>query len=371
MFEQEYKAAFSRVAMPDNAREEIMALPRKHVLRRKKYRSRLLLAAAIVAGAMALLGAYSGFVLYERPQEMLEALMGINGRSSYGSYENVVLSPEGYPLRIENPSGNRTELDIDLARKWLAPYIYQVGERITDGQTVLTAEACLIDRATKTGALYLKLENSPKYDVSSKGQVWWLSEQEEFYYYPDISMIGQDTFFSSYFLAEDMTTEDTLAVVYLFTCGEESRGMILSAGDSKESITIPFPDETGMQYLEIGDGEIILSPFGALLDSGRLGIRFWTSDIVSIVYQSGEEYLLHWEDPAWKKYETEPVQGQKIPYDEERQQTWENLKDPVYNSNFSVFLDEENTQLVYIFNRVLDLDEVKSVVINGIEYPAE
>lgn len=69
--------------------------------------------------------------------------------------------------------------------------------------------------------------------------------------------------------------------------------------------------------------------------------------------------------------ETEPVQGQKIPYNEERQQTWENLKGPVYNSNFSVFLDEENTQLVYIFNRVLDLDEVKSVVINGIEYPAE
>lgn len=371
MFETEYKAAFAHVKAPENTVRCVMGKAEERNIWQRKRKFRIALVAAIVTSAMVLLGAYSGFVLYERPQEMLEALMGINGRSTYAPYENVILSPEGYPIRIENPAGSRTELDMKLAKKWIAPYIYQVGERIVDGDTVLTAEACLIDRATHTAALYLKLENSPSYDVSSRGQLWWLNENDEFYYYPKISLIGQDVFLSNFLIVEEMTTENTLAVILMFTCDEGSEGMILTAGESGKSITIPFPEETGMEYLELAEGKIVLSPFGAILDSGTFGIRFWTNDIVSIRYKSGEEYLLHWEDPAWKQYESAPVVGEKIPFDEDRKETWENLKDPIYNSNFSVFLEEENSSVVYIFNRVLDLDGVKSVVINGVEYPVE
>lgn len=371
MFETEYKAAFAHVKAPENTVRRVMDMAEERNVWRKKRKFRIALVAAIVISAVVLLGAYSGFVLYERPKEMLEALMGINGRSTYAAHEVVVLDENGYPIRIENPAGTRTELDMELAKKWIAPYIYQVGERIVDGDTILTAEACLIDRATHTAALYLKLENSPSYDVSSRGQVWWLNENNEFYYYPKVSMIGQDFFLSNYLIAEEMTTEDTLAVILMFTCDEGSEGMILTAGESGKNITIPFPEKTGMKYLELAEGKIVLSPFGAILDSGTFGIRFWTNDIISIRYKSGEEYLLHWEDPAWKQYEAAPQESVKIPYDEDRWETMENLKDPIYNSNFSVFLDEENSSVVFIFNRVLDLDEVKSVVINGMEYPVE
>ena len=370
MFETEYKAVFSHVTASEDTYMRIMRMTeeRKDIKHRKHFR--LILIAAVLVSAMLLVGAYSGYVLYERPQEMLEALMGVNGRSTYASQEITVLYQDGNTQLMQTPSGTRTELDMKLAKKWLAPYIYQVGERIVDGETVLTAEACLVERATHTGALYLKLENSPEYQVTNRGQVWWLDENGEFFYYPKVEMIGEDYFLSSFLIADEMTEQNTLAVILMFTCGKGSEGMRLTAGDSGDSISIPFPEETGMKVLELAEGKIILSPFGALLDSGSLGIRFWTYDVISILYKNGEEYLLQWEDPAWKPYEEEPKEGVSV-WDSEKRETWENLEESISNSNFSVFLDEENSSVVYIFNRVLDLEEVKAVVINGIEYPVE
>lgn len=369
MFREEYKAAFSRITAPEDTFNCVMHMAQGRSVRMKKG-FRIMLVAVILITAMVLVGAYSGFVLYEKPQEMLEALMGINARSTYAPQEIEILYQSGDTQWMQNPGGIRTELDMELADKWIAPYIYQVGERLVDGDIVMTAEACLVDRATHTAALYLKLENSPKYEVTNRGQVWWLNENDEFYYYPKVELIGQEFFLSNFLIAEETTTENTLAVILMFTCDEGSEGMILTAGNSGKNVTIPFPEETDMKYLELADGKIVLSPFGAMLDSAYFGIQFWTCDIISILYKNGEEYLLHWEDPAWKKYEEEPQEG-TIPYDRERLETREKLKDPIYNCNFSVFLDEENTAVVYIFNRVLDLEEVKSVVINGIEYSVE
>lgn len=363
-----YKNVISKMKASEETYNAVLQMNRKETS--KNHIQKKLLLAAVISSMLLLIGCtYIRFVVYNNSSGMLEALMGINGRSEYAADYDDYLKLNG--------TGNRTALDNKLAKKFIEPYIYAVEESITDGNTTLTVEAFLVDRPTCTAALYMIMENPGIYVETNRGQVYWDPEiYGEYYPFHTVSPIGCDYVIGNCMIVDALTTEDTLHFIYLFTCMEECEGVTVKMdGGNGECIQIDFPAQTKMPYLILDEGNIMLSPFAVKLNSQHYGINFLTIDIIYITYDDGEQYLLHWEDPILRDPETgREYEFPKHVFDPQTKKSYVDgveAKESIQNANYSCFVDTENSECVWFFNRVVDLEKVKSITINGVEYFAE
>lgn len=284
--------------------------------------------------------AFDQYQLYEDPQSVLEAAFGENGTAYYEG--SVTTQPNEIHPTYED-SFERIPVDPDLAKKYLEPYLYAVNESWElktvskldgfENITRLTVEANLFDAGTGCGVLYYVLEDNVGIDY----QVCY-----------DGSITGGDVRISPHgkeYLDTAKTTQNKLCVaVRYIALRNQDHAEVMCVGG--EGISVPLVKRE-LQHITIGNGKVTISPIGMRVeDSTAVGCENMDCiDEVIICFADGTEYTLFG-----------ALEGKDY---------------GMNNLAYALGPGENNKKVVYAFNRVVDVEQITAVVINGIEHPVD
>lgn len=289
----------------------------------------------LMAGVVVTVKAYPGLMKYENPIAMVKAFFGSNGIESS---DGVVEYDEDGRLVTNIPAWDRVPVDETLAEELIEPYISAENGSVNYAGYTLTAKANLYDAGTGSGLMYFTLEN-PKgisgYVVSPNGQVWWNPET--------INVFARTNYAGMIYRDNEMSTDTKLYLCeyYIVADRENTDESFLELGDYtdgdiKERIEIQSAMDNEMAGIELGNGAIKMSPIGIKLDKTALGLKP-SDDIGAIVFQyvDGREYVLFDKDG--------------------------------FVSNDAYALNYDNN-CTYMYNRIVGIDSLLSVTVDGVTY---
>lgn len=384
------------------------------------------LIAAVMIVTMLAVTAYAvvGYVIFDSPEEMITSIFG--DKTGYDHKDITYWSdPEKPGSQYTNPAFDRVEADETVVAEDVAPYVSPVGQSISYGDYTLTVDGFLYDEQSGCGFVTYLLEN-PKgvscYEVFENGMLnlngaphgmnqygydYIIEEKTTdtclaatFYLQNSgVHLRGEDLVISFPSEEEPRTDEEIHEIIMEldeqiraeFTPDEavekakeelgevrfeDFSGMPDSLDMTQEEwraecayvylrdvryfaeydqigphITIPL-EGSALKHVTAGNGSILVTPISFQIDvtnleflhevhDGETYINADNVDSVSILYEDGEEYILR--------------------------------GDAVDNTVFGVIDSASNgekdihNQLTYMFNRIIDVDKVTSVLINGVE----
>ncbi len=378
---------------------------------------RNLLIAAVIVSTLALTAIGAGYFLYDSPQTMISAIFGDNTGFDRGEYTEIPDPERPGSLLAVQPAYDREEADTRVVQEDIAPYVTPVGQSISWQDMVLTVDAFVYDSATQCGVVTYILENGPQWDLQFNGQVSYYGMKDPVYF----SHYGYS------YIIQEKSDEDTLAAAYYFRynppeeeeffaalqmglSAEERQQMYADAGQrvrdtysppemtaavkeklgqedfdlwvrdsgmtaeelafqylrdslivewtegyedrSREKICFDCSESRELKHITLAEGGITLSPISMALDVTCLpqlfeeGERVHPSGIRRIVlrFSDGTEFLL--EDDTNSNTLFKVIHS----------------ADGLSNENYTI--------LTIMFNRVVDLDTLSAVIINGQEFPA-
>lgn len=338
--EKMLKETFSTLRASEGTLMEVMKVVNNK--KRPVRASRVILIAAALALALGIsAAAYVGFVKYDNPAAMLEAFFGENDKAEGGGI--VEYDDEGR-LKTNLPAWERTPVDATLAQELIAPYISAVSEQVSFRGYTLRVEAALFDPLTGGGLVYYVLENPDGvsgYEAALTGEVDWPG---------DAAIFTQLNYPYRAYIDSAQTTDTSLYVcayyIHIAEWEKVAPTLKVSIGVGREdgtrkvekSVDIAFEDGGGMAGATMADGAVRLSPIGIWIDSKALGLRH-ADDIDSIVlrYGDGSEYVFKDEEGF------------------------------VDNSAYALIRSATGA-VTYLHNRIVDIEAVRSVSINGVLY---
>ena len=346
MFDRLYKETFSQVTAPDEIVQEVLNLKNK---KRMKFRATTLIAAVLLVCALATSAfAYTSFVVYENPGQMLEALFGSGKEPNYDG--DIYVDDVGQTMR--DPAFQREELNKDAAEEYVAPYIFEVGQSVTYAGNTLTVDAVSYDPNTQCGVVYVHLENPngvPEYSLQSSGELIWNG--------PSV-IRAKNGSGVVYFLDEANSDDTSLSLAGYFYMGDWMKKAELTIymgdldGEVTEEITIPLEGVAPMEHITLGNGGIQLSPIGLVVHGDKLGILSNSgethADYVCIRYADGSEYLV--EDDTGAVPVINYAKGYMEPGDG-------------YSTNRKCS--------TYLLNRIVPVKEVTAVIVDGVSYSVD
>ena len=346
MFDKLYKETFSQVTAPDETVQEVLNLKNK---RRKRIRVPTLVAAVLLVCVLATtVFAYTGFVVYENPKQMLNALFGSGEKLNHEG--DIYVDDAGQTIR--DPAFQREELNEDAAEEYVAPYIFEMGQSVAYAGNTLTVDAASYDPNTQCGVVYVHLENPngvPEYSLQSSGELIWNG--------PAV-LREKNGMGVIYFLDESNSTDTHVSLAGYFYKGDWMKKVELTIymgdldGEVTEEITIPLEGVPLMEHITLGNGGIQLSPIGLVVHGDKLGILSSSgethADYVCIRYADGSEYLV--EDDTGSVPVINYARGYMEPGDG-------------YSTNRKCS--------TYLLNRIVPVKEVKEVIVDGVSYSVD
>ncbi len=331
-----FRDAFSSVRASDELLMEVLNMSTNETMertngRRPRQLVRILLAAALILSlltvtAVAAVGAV-GFA--GETEGVLDSFFGNGG--DYASHSGVVAYDENGKLETNMPGWCREPMDREAAQRLVAPYLYTIDNNtVTKGGYTYTIHAMLWDSATSAYLVYWSVENPDglgEYRIGENGE-FITTEQSQIY-----AAVGARKYID--------TVNSTDTKLYLNSYDSDWGDELWCELGRRESIhvqpdavrlTLPRSDRGGMATVTAGD--MTISPvairFDGMTDGGQV------HELV-IVYDDGREYTVISD---------------------------ENLVD---NTVYS-FLRNEG-YATYIFNRIVDVEHISTVSINGMVYP--
>lgn len=393
----------SELALPSRESEEDKTM---NVRPRRIFRN-LLIAAVITSLLAVTTCAAVGYLLFDSPEDMISTIFGDKTGFDHGE-GSIRPDPNGPPTGIiVEPTYDRVPADADVVASEAAPLVEAVGQSIRWGGYTLTVDANLYDSVTKCGMVTYLLENPeglPEYKLQSDGEIWS----------GDVVEINQ---YGYPYIIQERTTPTCLAVVYYYqlrnpettdlvltlssgviTGSEEyrqawaelkeqlmrevpeeeaialkkeqlgeywdwyletfTREEIIESGyedmmyekidevytdemlTCPEKIVIPEAQQGEMTNITLGNGAVTLSPIAATIrkqEIENLGESFM--GLFKIRFADGSEYV---------------------------------VQDGYTENRVFAVTDSEETELTYMFNRIIDVKEVVSVIVDGnVELPAD
>ena len=312
--------------------------------------SRIVLIAAVIALALSVSAfAYMGFVVYENPVAMLNAFFGENVESKK---EGVLEYNDNGDLTVALPGWERVPVDATLADELIAKYISAETSTFSwDGYT-LSVEANLYDSRTQSGLLYYSIENPAGvtgYVVRGQNQI--IFPEGSIAFHPSLG----GNWGSEDYLDADRSTDTTIYICrYYIGCegiaadkklGEpEFQVRSNSNGEILGSALLNYAKESSIAGLSLADGNIVVSPIAVRIYSAELGYET-VNDITNIV--------LHYNDDA--EYVVIDNAGRP---DHFTDNTTYGLLDSV----------SDPSRVTYTFNRIVDINGLSSVTVNGTTY---
>lgn len=299
----------------------------------------LLIAAVVVTMLATTAFAYTGFVVYENPRAMLEAFFGVQPQA-----HGADCMCEKCTMTV--PTAQREELDLNTATEDVAPFISQVGDHVFDEcmGNRLTVDAYTYDPATGCGLVYYTLENEKGrtliYNLQPDGEIYDISPSTN---YPckEYLVQGESTAtrlkIACYFIRDNIVQEDYFRIGFNGLIRENTEE------ETTDYLYLPLTEE-GMKSLTLADGELILSPIGLKVGNlscvGEKDAHEPEIHSLRICYRDGSEYVV-----------TNDADGNMT-----------------RNYGYSLMEFESDFYVVFALNRVVDLDQVTSVVINETEF---
>lgn len=361
----------------------------------------LLVAAVIVSLLTVTAYAVTGYLIFDSPEDMISAVFGDKTGFDH-SDGSIRPDPNGPPSGIiVEPTYDRVPADAEVVASEAAPLVEAVGQSISWGGYTLTVDANLYDSVTKCGMVTYLLENPdglPEYKLQSNGEVWFPGgEVIDFsqygysyiirdkstdtkltatYYYQirDRESTDLEISFSQWsemtaqeyrqwfaetkqLLKQEVSEEAAYEYVRQLTGenfplveAENSRESIIEQGydamayermgvleDKQEScpdkIIIPEAQQGEMTNITLGDGAVTLSPIAVTIRKQEIENRGESfMGLFKIRFADGSEYV---------------------------------VQDGYIENRVFAVTDSEETELTYMFNRIIDVKDVVSVVVDG------
>lgn len=381
---------------------------------------RNLLAAALILSTISITAyAAVGYLIFDNPQQMISALFGDNTGYDHKGVTHWT-DPEKPGSVYDNPAYDRVPVDESLAATEVAPHVDAVGQSLSWSGYTLTVDANLYDPATKCGVVTYTLENPAglaEYYTQENGRLEFpegdLLDANQYgysylipdkttdtrltaaYYYqirnPEEDfltltlsayaadsleeqdakrdeIVGKiearirqekseeevmDFLKNDYYKSEwawfqkNYTREELLENGYegLALCDEEYETLSQQYWDSvtcPDKITLTRDTQQQMKHITAAEGNIVLSPIAIYIDEFAESPAETGVGLAQVVleFAQGEPYV---------------VQDDAVPLD---------------NSMFAV-ISENKEDLTLMFNRLVDIQSVTKVILDGVEFPVD
>lgn len=356
---------------------------------------RNILVAAIIISMLAVTAyAAVGYLIFDSPQEMLTCIFG--DETGYDHSDGSVTPFEDGINVIIEPTYDRVPADEAVVEQEAAPLVDAVGKTISWQGYTLTIDANLYDSVTKCGLVTYTLENPAglHYDLQSDGEVWFpggeildfgqygysyiVKDQSSdtkltaTYYYQlrDRDTTNLEIGFSQWAsttqeeigqrvqeikqeLRQEIPEEEAYALYKEYQGDDwawfeanrtreellEGAYEILAFDRLNDAVTCPdkiiIPEQVRgeMTNITLGNGAATLSPIAVILR--RQEIEDFSSSSINLVkirFADGTEYV---------------------------------VQDGYVENRVFAVQDAEGKEATYMFNRIIDVKEVVSVIVDG------
>lgn len=189
-------------------------IQRKMTIRKTRY----LLIAALIALAALLVGCGIVYTLslYNSPREMIASIFGDRTGFDHRGVTTVTAPEDFHVPPTELPAYDRVPVDIKVVDE-VTPHISSVGQSMTLNGVTMTVDACLYDSKTGCGVLTYVLHypsGLPEYQLTDNGELLFTGEEDVV---PFINQFGSD------FLILEKSTDSMLALKHYFMYDSGSR----------------------------------------------------------------------------------------------------------------------------------------------------
>ena len=411
MTREELFAAIGMVEESRLQRSELTVSPAEtgtNVRKNRRIFRNFLIAAIIVSMLAVTAYAVAGYLIFESPEDMITTIFG--DKTGFDHSEGSIQpDPNGPPSGIiVEPTFDRVPADEEVVASEAAPLVNAVGQSISWEDYILTVDANLYDSVTKCGVVTYLLEKPDgldEYKLHSDGEIWSGINTVEInqygypyiiqerttdtclavaYYYqlrnPETTdlelslssavVTGSDAYRQAMInlkekIKQEVPEEEAIALKkeqlgeywewYLDTFTREE---IIDSGyedmmyerideiyteemlDCPDKIIIPEASQGEMNHITLGDGAVTLSPIAATIrkqEIENLGESFM--GLFRICFADGSEYV---------------------------------VQDGYTENRVFAVTDSAETELTYMFNRIIDVKEVVSVIVDGgVELPLD
>lgn len=382
-------------------------VPAKRILRN-------ILVAALIAGVLLLTAcAVMGYVLFDSPAQMLDTIFG--DQTGYDHQEPYTYTdPENPENTWEVPGFDRVPVDESVAQEDIAPHVSAVGQSISWRGYTLTIDALMYDSVTQCGILTYLVENPEGItcNIEPNGKIWngpinfnkngetyviqekttetCLAAAQYFLYDPEDERDMELTISQWNFVEpgaeyqqhimelfeqiQQEYTEEEAIEAYIREHGQEEYDAVRAESTEEEmrnfcygvlwtarlrelyecpyKITIYPDEESTLKSITLADGAVTISPISMLMDVTNL--EFLHTDVngnnsvdagnarkLTIRYTDGTEYLVF----------------------------SETVNNTVVALHGQIDGSGPYALGTYMFNRIIDIDKVESVIVNGTELP--
>lgn len=404
--EKNFREAFEPLHASEQTVKEVLNMTRKEETRSPRWVLRTAMVAALVICLMmtmtvAMAGGNDPGDLevdikpfqpgvFETEEELLNAIFGLNG--TYDLVEEYLVTYEGeYPKTEQYPGWERAAMDSEVAAE-VAPLVIYIGKSMEWNGYTFTADHLVYDKITGVGALVYTMEfarGMPEFEsYYSNGS--FINE------YIMINNVG-----SPHMIVPGKTTDELLVGYYTFFYEDPPKTITVTFGrnaemglSSKEEqaerqkiinqysdgivveeddpwwapltvygpkiaewedsfpqsdcsvvIDLVNPQKSECLTIRTNEGDILMTPMG--MTAYFAGADEATNGSVAIRYADGTEYLVY-NHPDWQP---------GVLYGHQQ-----NFHEGCLNTEIGY---------AFMFNRLVDLDEVVCVVLNGTEYFVE
>lgn len=386
---------------------------------------RNLLAAAVIISLLTVTAyAVVGYVIYDNPEDMISSIFGNKTGFDSGEYTEIPDPERPGGLLAVQPEYDRVEADEKVVKEDVAPYVSPVGKSISFKGMTLTVDSFLYDSGTKCGIVTYTLTNPPEYQISYDGGLFWqgrnvtdfsqygwdyiiqekategtLAAAYYFWFNPELEEVGgfgrefsvglyreepgqsfeeidracmeevkakytpEEAIEKAWELVKQRDMENVFRESISYD-GEEGASYRLlrdelinerlveieEASSSPDRIVFDCSRSSGIENITLGDSGVILSPISMRADLRKMDFLSeedkCSSFDISVAFADGTEYLVEGKNDSGESVEN---------------RLFANMT-PVECKP-----DQPNEILTILFNRVIDLDQVTYVKINGTE----
>ena len=334
---QEFKTTFNQVQASDALLTEVLNMTSQQKKQKSKHIPRNLLIAAVLIFALSISVAAADILTHKLTGDnasIMDSFFGDSG--SYANGGGIVEYDDNGKLAVNMPAWSREPLDLEAAERLVAPYLYTLEENTVtvDGFTYII-HAVLYDSSTDTAMIRWSVENPDglgKYGIGRNGE-FFVQEGSDIFaavggrdYIDTVHSTDTKLYISSYAVdwQEDLTCE--FGRWYDWDKGTEK------AHYDTVKLLIPRDDCGGMTT--VAGENVTVSPVAIRLEN----IHVDDLKECTILFDDGSVYTLFSEEQF------------------------------VENTTYGLG-DANGKYSTYTFNRIVDVEQVTAVVLNGEEIP--
>lgn len=349
-FSEEYK----------KKKKEMLRGYRKSVYRAEhgNYRRAVVAAAVVILSTPVIVRAAAG-------SEFISRIWGTSGKENIDSHDETIYDEEkDVTYTVTYPKREYEDMEPDRAEELIGDFISRETVVKELGDTRLTILTAVNDGNAAVVEFTLEKEGGvdmltySQLDNESKGA--WFTEQSPFYFqfagcneniFVDMNKSTRDLLYCYDYMVmdtqEQMTDKLVLEIVQYLDAGEneEMEGI-------RDTLLVPLNQEVKKtEYVNAGGGTISISPLSMKIDVNMgLGLSEdeaydpWNIYYVAVNYSDETSYVVH-------EHDIEGVHSCDV---------------EIENNSYACG-DLEN-HLVYVFNRLVDIEKVESITVNETVY---